>query len=152
MFVALQSGREQLQFAPKGKCHGPEQTYEGETVIPGDLFAEIELREDDEHTERDHLLDDFQLESREFAVADAIGRDLKAVFHKGDEPTHHDYGKKRRPPVFQMTVPGYRHEDVGTNQKQDGFHRAGNRITSRSLKLALDDRQNREVRAGPSLA
>jgi hypothetical protein len=70
-------------------------------VVPFDVFTEIPPGEYDEDAERDHFLDDFQLKCREFAVADAVCRDLEAVFRERDQPTHDDCGKERSLAVFE---------------------------------------------------
>ena len=99
-------------------------------MIPFDAFTEIPPRKDDKHAEGDHLLDDFQLKRREFAVADAIRGDLKAVFGECDEPAHDNCGEQGSLAVFQVTVPSDGHEDIRTKKKQDGFH--GSKIVSRA--------------------
>ena len=81
-------------------------------MVPFDIFPEIPPGEHDEHTERDHFLDDFQLERREFAVADAVRRDLKTIFRECDQPAHDDGGEERSLAVFEVTVPGDGHEDI----------------------------------------
>jgi len=92
-------------------------------VVPAGAFAEIEPGKDDEDAERDDLLNNFQLERGEFAVADAVCWNLKTVFGKCNQPTHNDSGEQRGFPVSQVTVPGHRHEDVRANEEQDGFHK-----------------------------
>ena len=47
-------------------------------MIPFDAFAEIPPGENSQHAYGDHFLNNFQLEGREFAVADAVRGDLKA--------------------------------------------------------------------------
>jgi hypothetical protein len=93
-------------------------------MIPFHTFTEIPPRKDNEHAKRDHLLNDFQLKRREFSIADTICGNLETVFSKRDQPTHHDYKEKWGLSVFQVTVPSNGHEDVRTNQKQDGSHKA----------------------------
>ena len=99
-------------------------------MIPFDAFTEIPPREADKHAKGDHLLDDFQLKRREFAIADAVRGDLKTVFGERDEPAHDDCGEEGRLAVFQVTIPGDGHEDIRTKKKQDGFHGSG--IVSRA--------------------
>ena len=81
-------------------------------MIPFDAFAEIPPGENDEHSQGDHFLNNFQLKCREFAIADAVRGDLKAVFGERDEPAHDDRGEEWGLAVFQVTVPGDGHEDV----------------------------------------
>jgi hypothetical protein len=91
-------------------------------VIPLDVFAEIPPGEHDENAQRDHFLDDFQLEGGELPVTDAVRRNLKTIFRERYQPAHHDRGEKRRLAVFQVPVLGDRHEDIGAKKKQNGFH------------------------------
>ena len=56
------------------------------------------------------------------AVSDAVGGDLKTIFDKSDQPTDDDHLRQGRLFVFQMPVPGHRHEDVGHDQKNDRRH------------------------------
>ena len=81
-------------------------------MVPFEAFPEIPPRENDEHAERDDLLDDLQLKRGEFSIADAIRGDLEAIFGEGDQPAHDDRGHKRGLAVFQVTVPSESHEDV----------------------------------------
>jgi hypothetical protein len=93
-------------------------------MIPFDVFAEVYPREDGEHTQRDNFLNDFQLKAGEFAVPDAIGGNLKAVFQKRDHPAYDNYGQEGGFPVFQVTVPGDGHKNIGTDKKKNGSHGA----------------------------
>jgi hypothetical protein len=106
-----------LQLSPKGKRNRAEQKEERDSMIPFEALTEIRPRENDEHTESDYLLDDFQLKCRELAVTYAIRGDLKTVFGKRDRPAHQDYRDKRSLAVFQVTIPGDGHEDVRANKK-----------------------------------
>ena len=119
-----------LQFSPERERYGTDKKQERDSVIPFDTFTEVHPREDDEHAKGDHFLDDFQLKRSEFAIADAVRGDLKAVFGERDEPAYDDCCENRRLAIFQMTVPGDGHEDVRTNQKKNGFHNA--RIVART--------------------
>jgi len=62
-------------------------------VIPSDAFSEIPPGEYDENAQGDHFLNNFQLKCREFAIADAVCGDLKAVFGERDQPAHDDRGE-----------------------------------------------------------
>jgi hypothetical protein len=122
-----------LQLPPEGERHGATQEQKRNRIIPFDAFSQIHPRKYDEHAERDHFLDYFQLKPGEFPVADAVGGNLKAVFGEGNQPADYDCGNQRRPAVFQMAVPGDSHEDIRANQEKDSFHGAENGITRRSL-------------------
>ena len=83
---------------------------------------------DREDGQRDYLLDDLELHQVEGTSvdcrADAVTRDLKAVFEEGNAPGE-EYDQNERPSVgdvhfleFQMSVPGEGHTDVRADQKQ----------------------------------
>src|SRR5579864_1298076 len=91
-------------------------------MIPSDPFTQIPPREDDENTEGDDFLDDFQLKRREFGIADAIRWDLKTVFQERDQPAYDDHGRERSLAVFEVAIPSDGHEEVRTNKQQDCFH------------------------------
>ena len=55
-------------------------------VVPLERFTEIEYRKAQKDGERNHFLDGFEFRRTEVAVADTIGRHLKAVFKEGNEP------------------------------------------------------------------
>ena len=94
------------------------------------LALENEQDDDGEDRERDHFLDDFELHQGERAAvaveADAVGRYGEAVFKESDAPRKKDHADQR--PAggnlhlleLQVPVPGECHEDVGTDQHQDG--------------------------------
>ena len=88
-------------------------------VIPLHLLAQIEDREHHKHEERNHFLHRLEFGGGEMGVADAVGRNLQAVFEKGDQPTDEDDGYERRGLVFQMAVPGEGHENIRSEQKKD---------------------------------
>jgi hypothetical protein len=55
-------------------------------------------------------------------VTDAIGRDLKTVFKECDEPAYEYDSQEGSIFIFQMTIPGKGHEDIGNGKQQDCFH------------------------------
>lgn len=100
-------------------------------MIPTEsLVLEGDEREDGEHGERDHLLDDLQLHQREGAAvadeADPVGGNHEGVLEEGDSPGKEN-DRVKRPAAdefgtlkFQVGVPGERHEDVRDEKKTDG--------------------------------
>ena len=86
------------------------------SVIPAQLLMEVEGHKYAEDQQRDHFLDHFQLHHREAVRAEAVGRNLKAVFEEGNAPTDEDDLPKRLLTKAQVTVPGKGHEDVGEDQ------------------------------------
>src|SRR5215472_1125278 len=91
-------------------------------MIPADVLAKVDPGESDKNAKSDHSLNNFQLKRAEFSVADAVRRNLKAVFQECNQPAHNDHGYEWRLFVLQVTVPSYRHEYVGADQKEDRFH------------------------------
>lgn len=92
-------------------------------MVPLHALAKIHPGKYDEDAKRDDFLDDFELIGGEFAVADAVGGHLKAIFGKRNQPAHDDGQDERRLAIFKVPIPGDGHERVGANQEQDGFHR-----------------------------
>ena len=99
------------------------------------LSLEQEVGHDGENRQGNHFLDHFQLDERERTAvlreAHPVGGNHKGVFKEGDTPGKEDDANEG--PVvrhlhllqFQVSVPGQRHEDVGTNQQEDStdcFH------------------------------
>src|SRR5579864_6970038 len=93
-------------------------------MVPLHLFPEVHPREDHEDAQCDHLLNDFQLECREFAIADPVCGNLKAILEEGNQPAHDNCEEERGLAILQMTIPGDSHEYVGENKQQYGFHSA----------------------------
>jgi hypothetical protein len=92
------------------------------TVIPFEFFAQIDDGENREDTEGDNFLDGFELGGVEFIGADAVGRNLEAVFEEGHAPTGDDDFPQSFTAIFEMTVPGEGHKDVGDEEQSNGTH------------------------------
>lgn len=117
-----------LLFA-EDEVDGQNQAEESGEVVPAQrIRAHEDQREDGEDRERDDLLDHLELPDREgtaeFGAADAVGRDLKAIFKQGDAPAqqHDGHEAEALEPRFEgdMPVPGQRHESVGDDEQNDG--------------------------------
>jgi hypothetical protein len=91
-------------------------------VIPAEFFSEIGHGEDGENSERDNFLNCFELGGGEFIRANAIGRDLEAIFEKSNSPTGENDFPESFAAVFEVTVPGEGHKDVGHGEKKNGAH------------------------------
>lgn len=115
----------------KNKIHRQHQEHEPNKVIhPERLIFEEDERENDKDHQRDHLLDDFELNqgerSAKFAKADAVGRDLKHVLKQCDTPTDEDDTHQAEVLApghlleAEVTVPGESHEGVGESEKGYG--------------------------------
>ena len=99
--------------------HSERRALLGETdeMVRGDALAEIEHREGGEHEQGDDFLYPLQLWCRINITAHAVGGYLQAVFKKRDAPTDHNDYPERTGFVFEMTVPGKGHEDIGAQQQ-----------------------------------
>src|SRR5690606_13334225 len=85
-----------------------------------------ERGEDYKHHQCNNLLNNFQLYQREYTSVplktNPVGRNLKAIFKKGDQPAEENDTKQRKltePGVFgkfEMSIPGKRHKNVGADQ------------------------------------
>jgi hypothetical protein len=93
---------------------------EAEAVVPFEGIAKIGDGKNGKDRESDDFLNGFELGAGEFVRPDAIGRNLEAVFEEGDAPTGQNHLPERRIAIFQMTVPGEGHEDIGDGEKNDG--------------------------------
>ena len=96
---------------------------EADGVVPGDAFAEVHGGEDAEDSEGDDLLYGLQFCGGEVAEADAVGRDLQAVFEEGYAPAQEYGAYPGEGMVAQVAVPGVGHEDVGTYEQDYGDER-----------------------------
>ena len=99
-----------------------DEAAEGYGVVPVEPFAEVIDGEDSEDAQGDDLLDDFELGGREGGGTDAVGGDLQAVLKEGDAPADENDLPQRVLAIFQMSIPGNSHEDVGEDEKNDGPH------------------------------
>src|ERR1022692_1385618 len=108
----------------KGKECSDSQKRERHEIVPRELLFEKEDREHNEHRDRNHLLDDLELKSRELSKPEAIGRHRQAVLEQCDSPGNED-GFPQRPivAVLQMAIPGEGHEDVRKHQEKYRAHR-----------------------------
>ena len=120
----------------KSEENGQNQQAESHKVIPVEgLSLEQEVGDDGKYRQRNDFLNDLELDERERTAvlreAHPVGGHHKRVFEEGDSPGKEDDADER--PVvrnlhllqFQVAVPGQRHEDVGTEEKEDGsecFH------------------------------
>jgi len=76
---------------PKREYDGANDTPKGKGIVPAQTFSQVKVDENREDRQRDDLLDDLERVCGEFPVADAIGRNLEAVFGERDKPAnHHD--------------------------------------------------------------
>ena len=96
----------------KRKCHRRQHADECRNVIPADLLFKINHRKAAKYEQGDDFLDDFQLRRRINIAAPTIGRHLQDVFKKRNAPTREDDEQDGLFLIFQMTIPGERHENV----------------------------------------
>ena len=91
-------------------------------MIPAQVLAEVEGDEDAEDDQGDDFLNDFELDGRKAVCAEAIGRDLEAVFKESNGPTDEDDLPERLLAKAEVAVPGKGHEDVGDGEKDYSTH------------------------------
>src|ERR1035441_8664989 len=112
--------------ARKGAERGSAENAARPEIIPRKLLLQKRGREDDEDDDRDNLLNNLKLVSREVAIAEAIRRHRQAVFEQRDSPRNQDRLPERPAvTVFQVPVPGEGHEDIRQSQHKDGAHKVG---------------------------
>jgi hypothetical protein len=91
---------------------GANDHCETNQIVPPEILFQVHNREDRENSERDRLLDGFQLRRSEFIGADAVCWDLKTILRESNLPTNDDDFEEWHLPVFQVPVPGNSHEDI----------------------------------------
>ena len=100
------------------------QHHAGETrrIIPAQLLPQIKYGKYRKDSQRDEFLNRLQLRRGKLIGPDAIRRHLKAILEECDPPADKNDLPQRLAPVFQVSVPRKRHENVGNRQQQDGSH------------------------------
>ena len=101
---------------------GQDDAAETREIVPAQLLLQVKHGKDGEDAEGDYFLNGLELRGGELIGADAVGRDLEAVFEKGDAPAGDDDFPERLAAVFEVAVPGKGHEDVGNRQQDYGSH------------------------------
>jgi hypothetical protein len=110
--------RRRVGLIAKNEEDRAQQTKPGPEIVPGDLLPHVKNGERDEHREGNDFLSDFELRKAEDRVPDPIGRDLQEVFKEGDPPAYQRCCDPRLfVHVFEMTIPGEGHEDVGEREQ-----------------------------------
>ncbi len=107
-----------LNFPPKRKHHRSKNAQERNRIIPPERLAQIKVGKYHEHQNRDRLLNDLELVSGELPLANPVGRDLKTVLAKRNQPTDRNHQRQRGIAVFQVPIPGKRHKSI-RDQKQN---------------------------------
>ena len=70
----------------EGKKCGHSKEREGNKIVPLEFLFENQNRKADEDDQRDHFLNDLQLESREVTEAIPIRRDRQAILQQCNRP------------------------------------------------------------------
>ena len=117
-------------------------------MVPGDALAEIHGGKNAENREGDDFLNGFQLGGGEVAEADAVGRNLKAVFEEGYAPAQEDGAYPCERMVAQVAVPCVGHEDVGADEQDNGDERY--RQIERHADLVAVKREEKKERGASS--
>jgi hypothetical protein len=88
-------------------------------------------------------------------VTDAVGRDLKAVFKERDEPAYEYNSQEGSIFIFQMTIPGEGHEEIGNGEQQDCLHGVsyglGQSAWQRTSEIVGFSRRNRRAMFGRTM-
>lgn len=124
-----------LFLGPEDEDDGCHQAEESGDVVPVELLSrEEEHRHDGEDGQCDDLLDYLELKKGKgtavLGVADLVGRNHEAILYQSNPPR--DENDNIKWPVLrntgslqlQMTIPRDGHEDVGDDQKQNGYDRS----------------------------
>ncbi len=98
---------------PEHKEHGSQNKYKADDVIPFHFLAQVEYGKADEHHQGNYLLNGFELKSGKLPMPDAVGRNLKAVLEKSDQPAYQNHFPERNILEFKVAVPGEGHKDIG---------------------------------------
>jgi hypothetical protein len=95
--------------------HEEDRAYyheKGNGVVPSKLLLEIEKGKTGEDNKGDDFLDDLELSRGKAQMARSVGWHLETILDKGYEPADYYYFPQGRMLVFQVSVPGDRHEYV----------------------------------------
>jgi len=102
---------EKLPFLKNYK-HSRNDHSKPDHIVPTDWFPQIQHRKYGKHGEGDGLLNRLQLRSGECVRANSIGGNLKTILGEGNSPTDQNDLEQGRLAIFQMAVPGKRHENI----------------------------------------
>src|SRR5665213_764235 len=106
--MCLECESEECGHAEKGERH---------EIIPREFLFQKQDCKHDEDDDRDNLLNDLELKSRELELAQTIRRDRQSVFEQCNTPGYQDsFPQWPVVAVFQVPVPGESHEDIGASQ------------------------------------
>lgn len=97
----------------KDKEHRSRDTEKANDVVPLQFLLEVDNRENTEDDQSDDFLYGLELCGRELGVTDTIGRNLEAIFGKGDQPTDKNYFPERGFLKLEVTVPCGGHKEIG---------------------------------------
>src|SRR5262245_61419304 len=85
-------------------------------VVPTQILTHIEHCKSRKYSKRYCFLNDLQLSRRKPIVAPTIRWYLQAVFKERNTPTGENHTPQCRVLVFQMPIPGERHEHIARDQ------------------------------------
>lgn len=102
---------------PEHEVYRAYQQGKRHQVIPAEWFFQKKYCEEREYGKGDNFLDGFELKAAPaFHIAKSVGRYHEAVFKEGDAPAEEDYFPEGGFGMFEVPVPGERHEGVGDDQ------------------------------------
>ncbi len=106
----------------KNKKYGQYDESKTDQIVPFEFFFEIDDGEGRENHKSDDFLHGLELCCSKLTMTYSVCRDLETVFEKSDSPAC-QYDKEQGAAFeLQMTIPCDGHEDIGSDEKKDGFH------------------------------
>src|SRR6267378_298832 len=118
-------------------------------IIPLQLFAQVHDGKNRKYRQRDHFLDGLELRGREFVRANAICRNLEAIFEERDAPTSEDHFPQSFAAILEVAIPGEGHEDVRECQQLDRSHNCLRRIVESLSQTQCNGEPLRGIQSGP---
>jgi hypothetical protein len=107
---------------PKNKKYSQDNQAKADHVIPAKFLFQIQDGKTGKNDKRNDFLNRFQLGGGKLSMPQTIGRNLKAILKKRDQPTDDHHQPQGTELEFQVPVPGERHKDIRNRQQQYRFH------------------------------
>jgi hypothetical protein len=96
----------------KDEKDGQDNQSESNHIIPSEFLFQIQDGKSRKDNEGNHFLNRFQLGGGKLTVPDTVGRHLKTVLKKRDQPTNDNDDPQRTGLEFQVPVPSECHKDI----------------------------------------
>jgi len=99
--------------------NGSDEADSGKKKVQSQLFFHVKNGEKRKNDHRDDFLHHFELSDGVISVADAVCRDLDAVFDECDSPAYQDYYENRLVVDFQVPVPCQAQKNIRCREQED---------------------------------